>query len=90
MRLNKVFIERKGREKLAEHRFNQEWHLSNDQTYSGDADKIMLVWNEYQITPAEQYRKAHFDGIKVDIAICEDPNVQKQQLGDKALIYHFS
>ncbi len=46
----------------------------------------MLVWHENQILPAEQYRKAHYTGKTADIAVCQDPNVQKAQLGDKAII----
>ena len=39
--------------------------------------------------PAEQYRKAHWPNDAVDIAICQDPNVHKAQLGDRAVIYNF-
>ena len=48
-----------------------------------------LVWHDNQILPAEQYRKANYPDKIVDIAICEDPNAQKKQLGNKAIIYNF-
>lgn len=75
---------------MAEHGFIEVLNLSVGQPYEGDAEMVMLVWNEFQIVPAEQYRKAHYEGMKTDIAICENPNSQKEQLGDKGLIYHFS
>lgn len=75
---------------MADHGFNEVLQLAEGQPYAGSAEKVMLVWNEFQIVPAEQYRKAHFEEMKVDIAICENPNSQKEQLGDAGLIYHFS
>lgn len=69
--------------------FNQVHHLSSTDGYDGRADVVMLVWHENQLLPAEQYRKANYPDRVVDIAVCEDPNVQKAQLGDKAIIYNF-
>jgi hypothetical protein len=69
--------------------FNQVRRLVSGQKYRSQAEAVMLVWNAYQIVPAECYRKAHYSGKKVDIAVCENPNVQKEQLGKRALIYHF-
>jgi len=69
--------------------FNKVYRLSKGDRYEGSADVAMLVWHENQILPAEQYRKANYPDKKVDIAICEDPNVQKEQLGERAIIYHF-
>ncbi len=69
--------------------FNKVYYLKTNQKYEGDADVVMLVWHENQILPAEQYRKANYPNKRVDIAVCEDPNVQKAQLGDKTIIYHF-
>ncbi len=69
--------------------FNKVYHLAKNDIYDGSADFVMLVWHENQILPAEQYRKAHYPGQTVDIAVCQDPNEQKSQLGLKAIIYHF-
>ncbi|MDO8538587.1 MAG: hypothetical protein Q7S21_06910 [archaeon] len=70
--------------------FNSIQSLKKTERYSGRADKVMLVWNKNQIVPAEQYRKAHFSNLKVDIVVCEDPNAQLSQIGkERALIYHF-
>lgn len=69
--------------------FNQVHHLSKDDQYEEQAAAVMLVWHENQILPAEQYRKAHWPNDAVDIAICQDPNVHKAQLGDRAVIYNF-
>jgi hypothetical protein len=69
--------------------FNKVYQLGKNVIYDGNADFIMLVWHESQILPAEQYRKAHYPGQTVDIAVCHDPNEQKSQLGAKAIIYHF-
>ena len=69
--------------------FNKVYHLGKNDIYDGSADVILLVWHENQILPAEQYRKAHYPGQTVDIAVCQDPNAQKSQLGAKAIIYHF-
>lgn len=69
--------------------FNKVCRLDTGDRYQGHADCIMLVWHENQILPAEQYRRAHYPNKTVDMAICEDPNVQKEQLGARALIYHF-
>jgi hypothetical protein len=50
-------------------------------------DFVMLVSSDLRILAAETYRKAHYPGKKVNIVICENSNIQKQQLGDKAMIY---
>lgn len=72
------------------HGFNNILSLSGNTPYSGDAEQVMLIWHASQVTPAECYRQAHFSGKKVDLGVCEDPNIQLKQLGpDKALIYHF-
>lgn len=69
--------------------FNAIHRLQKDSIYEGSADFVMLVWHENQIFPAEQYRKAYYEGKVVDIGVCEDPNIQKNKLGDRALIYTF-
>jgi hypothetical protein len=69
--------------------FNAVHHLDKDTDYEGNASFVILVWNDNQILPAEQYRKANYQGQVVDIVVCEDPNVKKAKLGDKALIYNF-
>lgn len=69
--------------------FNKVYRLNKGDRYEGIADVAMLVWHENQILPAEQYRKANYPDKTVDIAVCEDPNVQKEQLGERAIIYHF-
>jgi hypothetical protein len=74
-----------------EHGFANVLHLARGEKYLGDAEHVILVWNEGQILPAEQYRKAWFNDKKVDICVCVDPNIQKEQIGkDKATIYNFS
>lgn len=70
--------------------FNAVHELGKGDAYGGDADVVMLVWHANQLLPAEQYRKANLADKHVDIAVCEDPNVQKGQLGDRAIIYHFA
>ncbi|OGZ26956.1 MAG: hypothetical protein A2427_00060 [Candidatus Nealsonbacteria bacterium RIFOXYC1_FULL_40_7] len=69
--------------------FRNVHRLSSRDKYVGGAEVVMLVWNQNQLVPAECYRKANFGGKIVDIAVCEDPNIQKKQLGNRALIYHF-
>lgn len=69
--------------------FNKVYHLGKNDIYEGNADFIMLVWHDNQILPAEQYRKVHYPDLTVDIAVCNDPNEQKSQIGAKAIIYHF-
>ncbi len=64
-----------------EHGFNKIYYLDVNTKYEGNADIVILVWNENQILLAEQYRKAHYPDKVVDIAICQNPNVQKEQLG---------
>lgn len=76
--------------KTKKYGFNQVSKLGIGDEYSGSADFTILVWNDKQILPAEQYRKANFFGHVVDIAVCTDPNVQNKQLGDKSIIYHFA
>ncbi len=76
--------------KSIEQRFANVFRMDTTDTYIGNADQVMLVWNEFQVLPAEQYRKAHFANKTTDIIICKDPNVQKKQIGEKALIYHYS
>jgi len=72
------------------HGFLSVFHLANNERYNGSADFVLLVWNDDQIIPAEQYRKANFPYISVDIAVCQNPTTHKKQLGNKASIYHFS
>ena len=69
--------------------FNEVHHLDVDDEYEGSAAVVMLVWNDNQIIPAEQYCKAHYQDKVVDIAVCEDPNIQKEQIGDDAIVYDF-
>ena len=69
--------------------FREVLHLIDKQKYSGDADIVMLVWNKHQVLPAEQYRKAHYSGKIVDLAVCQNPNFQKSHLCEKAMIYNF-
>lgn len=69
--------------------FNEVYNFNTNDEYEGSADMVILVWNKNQVLPAEQYRKAHYEGKEVDIAICEDPKIQKKQIGDKAIIYNF-
>lgn len=77
--------------RLEQSGFNSLYRLGLNNQYQGDADRVILVWHENQILPAEQYRKAHFKNIRVDIAICQDPNIQRDQLGkEKSLIYHYN
>lgn len=72
-------------------RFNRFYDLKGDQRYTGDADKVMLVWNSNQAVPAECYRKAWFPNLKTDLVVCENPNIQRKQIGEeRSLIYHFS
>ncbi|KKT54338.1 MAG: hypothetical protein UW45_C0015G0004 [Parcubacteria group bacterium GW2011_GWC2_44_22] len=68
--------------------FNAVYQLGKGDTYQGNADIVLLVWHKGKITAADQYREAHYAGKVVDIAVCEDPNVQKEQLGDKAFLYN--
>lgn len=74
---------------MENHGFNQVHHYDENDQADNSADMVMLVWHENQILPAEQYRKAHWPDKTVDIAICQDPNIQKAQLGEKAIIYNF-
>ncbi|MDR0956142.1 MAG: hypothetical protein LBM73_03385 [Candidatus Nomurabacteria bacterium] len=69
--------------------FNEIYNLSNDDPYQGNADHVILVWNGYQLIPAEGYRKANFPDETTDLAICEDPRIQREQIGDRAIIYNF-
>ncbi len=69
--------------------FNKAYKLKSGENYEGSADVVMLVWHENQILPAEQYRKAKFPDKTADIAVCQDPNVQKVKLGERAVIYKF-
>lgn len=75
---------------MEKHGFNEVLHLNKGRDYKGKADVVILVWNDNQIVPAEQYRKAQYPNKVVDIAVCEDPNDQKKQLKEKAIIYNFS
>ena len=77
-------------ESMDQYGFNKVHHLDTNAEYAGNADFIILVWSDNQILPAEQYRKANHPDKVVDIAVCQDPNIQKGQLGDKAVIYNFS
>ncbi len=79
-------LSKKGVNKLG---FNQVLWLGKKDKYTGNADLVMIVWNKYQVVPANEYRKAHYEGKIVDIAICEDRNIQ-EQLGEKAAVYHYS
>ncbi|MFH1207854.1 MAG: hypothetical protein V1668_04670 [Patescibacteria group bacterium] len=69
--------------------FNEVHHLTKGDKYEGNADVVLLVWHDNQVLPAEQYRKANYPDKVVDVAVCQNPNVQKEQLGDKAIIYDF-
>ena len=82
--------ENESREGAEKYGFNEVYHFENKDQYDGQAEMVMLLWHDNQLLPAEQYRKAHYDGRTTDAAICEDPNIQKEQLGDKGIIYHFS
>ena len=73
---------------IPKNEFNKVFRLGMDDKYAGDADLVMLVFNEVQIAPAELYRRDHFADKRVDAAICENPMVQKHQLGDRGFIYH--
>jgi hypothetical protein len=70
--------------------FREVLRCNKSERCESDAHMVMLVWHENQTLPAEQYRKAHWPDEVVDIVVCEDPNVQKAQLGDRGLIYHFA
>ena len=71
--------------------FNQVYNFNNNDTYKGNADVVILVWNLYQVIPAEQYRKSWLSDKKTDIVICEDPNVQQKQIDkERSIIYHFA
>jgi len=70
--------------------FENVYHLAIADEYIGTADHVLLVWHDNQLVPAEQYRKAHFDDETTDAVVCENPNIQKAQIGDKAIIYHFN
>ncbi len=76
-------------EDTIQHGFREVLRMDTGETYSGNAGRVMLVWHEYQVLPAEQYRKAHYANEITDIIICKDPNVQKKQIGEKAIIYHY-
>lgn len=75
-------------EGIEKYGFNQLYYLKEGDRYEGNADIVLLVWNDYQVLRAEQYRKGNYPDDVVDIAVCQDPNIQKKQLGDKAIIYH--
>jgi hypothetical protein len=70
--------------------FNQVYKLKKGEEYTGSADRVMLVFSRTQLMSADLYRKAHYPGLKTDIAVCEDPNVQREQLGERSAIYHFN
>ena len=58
--------------------FNEIYYLNEDNKYKGKAELVILVWSYTQILPAEQLRKTSYPNKKVDIAVCQDPNVQKK------------
>jgi hypothetical protein len=72
------------------HGFQNILKLNNTEKYEGKAAFVILVWHEYQLIPAEEYRKYHHSHHTVDLVVCEDPNFQKAVLKDKSIIYHFS
>ena len=74
---------------MANQGFSQVHHLGRTDRYEGHAGLVLLVWSDNQLTPAEQFRGANYANDIVDIAVCEDPTVQKSQHGDKAIIYNF-
>ncbi len=63
-------------------------YLKADQEYIGNADKVILVWNSNYLLLAEQYVRTDPDlaGKRIDLVICDDPRIQKSQLGDRAVI----
>jgi hypothetical protein len=75
---------------LAKLGFNQVLHLCKKDKYTGSADIVMLVSNEYQVVAADAYRGANYKGKIVDIAVCENFTIQEEQLGKRAAIYHYS
>ncbi len=69
--------------------FNAVYHLKNDDIYQGTARYVFLVRNKLQILLADEFRKKHYSGIVVDIAVCEDVNVQQEKIGyKKARSFH--
>ena len=73
-------------EQSEKHGFNEVYHLDGDDKYEGNADFVILVWHDNRILSADQYRNAKYKEEKVDVVVCENPNKQKEQLGDKAII----
>ncbi len=71
------------------HGFRRVLSCDTTQKYSGDADRVMLVWNSFQIAPAECYRNLYYPAKVVDLVVCADPNIQRTQLGERSLIYNF-
>ncbi|VVB78572.1 Uncharacterised protein [uncultured archaeon] len=69
--------------------FENVYKLKKDEAYKGNADNVILVWSSKQLIEAEQYRKSHYPGLKTDIAVCEDPKVQRKQLEKRSVIYHY-
>lgn len=68
--------------------FNRVYFLNRDERYNGNADIVILVSGIYQIFRVEWYRKAHYNDKTVDLCICINPAIQKEQLGTRAMIYH--
>lgn len=63
--------------------------LGND-NYTGNADRVMLVWHQVEAIAANGYREANYPGLKVDLAVCKNPNNQLDAIGtEKGLIYSF-
>jgi len=73
-------------ESAEKHGFRKVYHFNKNDEYMGNADFVLLVWHDNQILTAEQYRKANYPYKIVDIAVCQNPNVQKEQLKDRAVI----
>src|SRR5258706_15847643 len=69
--------------------FNEVFYLPGNAPYPGIADIVVLVPSVDWISRAETYRQNNYNGLVVDIAICEDPNTLKDRMGDKAEIIGF-
>lgn len=74
---------------LPKNGFNKILSLGRGQRYKGKADRVILVWDINRLVPAELYRKTNFADKKTDFVVCEDPNFQKAQLGNRGIIYRF-
>lgn len=74
-----------------EHGFATVHHLMGGEEIKTAAERVMLVWHDTQILPAEQYRRANFENLVTDIAVCDDPNIYLPMIGgERGIIYHFT